>query len=136
MSKPDGPYAFVLDAGALIALEKAAPAMTGLLLRVRSGQARLIVPDAALAQVWRGGAGRQARIAALLGLEPEHCTKVPLDTEAAKRIGVMIGACGHSDVIDVHVVLAAQDHRAAVITSDRNDLMAIDPTLEGKIVEI
>jgi hypothetical protein len=42
---------------------------------------------ATLAQVWRGGGGRQARISALLGLKSQQCAKAPLDTAAAKRIG-------------------------------------------------
>jgi len=72
----------------------------------------LVVPDPVVAQVWRGGSGRQARVAALLGLKPERCTTVPLDTEAAKRIGTVIGTSGHADVVDVHVALVAVDHRA------------------------
>lgn len=128
--------AFVLDSGALIAVERAAPAMTALLLRVRSGEARLILPDAVLAQVWRGGSGRQARIAALLGLQREQCERVALETDAAKRIGVRIRDCRHADVVDVHVALAAGDHRAAVITSDRGDILAVDPNLQERIIEI
>jgi hypothetical protein len=58
------PVRYVLDSGALIALEKASPLMTRLLMEVRSGAARVIVPDAVVAQVWRGGIGKQARIAA------------------------------------------------------------------------
>ena len=110
MSSPADPVeAFVLDSGALIALERAEPAMTGLLMRVRTGQARLVLPDAVLAQVWRGGAGKQARIAALLGLKAGRCVTVPLETAAAKRIGLTIGQCGHADVVDVHVALVARD---------------------------
>jgi hypothetical protein len=136
MTKPHLAPAFVLDSGALIALERANPAMTELLMRVRSGEARLIVPDAVIAQVWRGGGGRQARISALLGLKSQQCAKVPLDTVAAKRIGIEIGACGHGDVVDVHVALAARDQNAAVITSDRDDIVAVSPSLKDLIIEI
>lgn len=137
MSTPaDAAAAFVLDSGALIALERAEPKMTGLLMRVRTGQARLVVPDGVLAQVWRGGTGRQARISALLGLKPERCRTVSMETAAAKRIGLAIGQCGHTDVVDVHVTLVAQDHRAAVITSDRDDILMVAPDLKEWIVEI
>lgn len=137
MSRPVDPAeTFALDSGALIALERAAPAMTGLLMRVRAGQARLVMPDSVLAQVWRGGTGKQARISALLGLKPERCVMVPLETAAAKRIGLAIGECGHTDVVDVHVALVARDHHAAVITSDRNDILAVAPDLKERIVEI
>jgi predicted nucleic acid-binding protein len=127
---------FTLDSGALIALERAAPAMTGLLMRVRAGQARLVVPDGVIAQVWRGGTGRQARISALLGLKPERCVTVPLNTAAAKRIGLVIGECGHADVVDVHVALVARDHCAAVLTSDRHDILLVAPDLKERIVEV
>jgi predicted nucleic acid-binding protein len=127
---------FTVDSGALIALERAAPAMTGLLQRVRDGQARLVVPDGVVAQVWRGGTGRQARISALLGLTPERCVTIPLETTAAKRIGLATGECGHADVVDVHVALVARDHRAAVITSDRHDILAVAPDLQERIVEV
>ncbi len=137
MSSPADPVeTFTLDSGALIALERAAPAMTGLLRRVRAGQARLVVPDGVVAQIWRGGAGRQARISALLGLKPERCVTVPLNTAAAKRIGLVIGECGHADVVDVHVALVARDHCAAVITSDRHDILLVAPDLKERIVEV
>lgn len=137
MSSQAGPAeTFTLDSGALIALERSAPAMTALLMRVRAGQARLIVPDSVLAQVWRGGTGRQARVSALLGLKPERCVMVPLETAVAKRIGLAIGKCGHADVVDAHVALVARDHRAPVITSDRDDILAVAPDLRDWIVEV
>lgn len=128
--------AYVLDAGALIALERATAAMTALVSDVRTGRARVIVSDAVLAQVWRTGSGRQSRIAALLGLKAAQCERVPLDTVAAKRIGAVIRACGHSDVVDVHVALVALDREAAVITSDRADILAVDPRLAVRIIDI
>ena len=130
------PEMYVLDSGALIALEKASPRMTQLLLEVRDGKAMIIVPDGVLAQVWRGGTGRQARVAALLGLKPGQCASASLDTEAAKRIGQKIAECGHSDVIDVQVALIAEDRGAAVVTSDRKDILAVSPGLDDQLVEI
>ena len=96
----------------------------------------MLVPDAVLAQVWRSGAGRQARISALLGLKAEQCGKIPLDTEAAKRIGARVGQCGHADVVDVHVALAARHYGAAVITSDRDDTLAVDSGLKEMVVDV
>lgn len=128
--------AFVLDAGALIALERADPRITALLVRVRAGQARLIIPDAVVAQVWRGGSGRQARIAALLVLKPDHLTTVALDTSAAKRIGIAIGAGGPGDVVSAHVAMLARERNATVLTSDRTDLLRVDPGLARQIIDI
>lgn len=140
MSQPTAARAavatFVLDSGALIALEKASPFMTRLLMEVRSGTARVVVPDAVIAHVWRTGTGRQARIATLIGLRPEQCRRIPLDTDAAKLIGSRAGACGHGDVVDVHVALAAEQHRAVVVTSDHDDISAVSPALADRIVDI
>jgi predicted nucleic acid-binding protein len=127
---------YVLDSGALIALEKADTRMTSILMQVRGGHAAVIVPDSVLAQVWRGGTGRQARIAALLGLKPGQCVTVPLDSAAAKRVGLLAGSSGHHDIADVHVVAVAQDHGAAVVTSDRGDILAVGPGLAELIVDI
>ena len=96
----------------------------------------MVVPDAVLAQVWRGGTGRQARISALLGLKPERCVMAPLETAIAKRVGFMIGECGHTDVVDVHVALVAREQHAVVITSDRDDILMVAPDLKERIVEI
>lgn len=127
---------FVLDSGALIALERARPEITALLMQVRAGGARMIVPDAVLAQIWRGGSGRQARIAALLGLKSEQCMKVPLETGAAKQIGTLIGQCAHADVVDVHVALLARQFNAVVVTTDLDDLVKIDAGLADRIVKL
>jgi predicted nucleic acid-binding protein len=136
VSGPNAAAELVLDSGALIALEKARPEMTALLIRVRAGEARVLIPDAVIAQVWRGGTGRQARVAALLGLKRDRCTRLRLDTLAAKRIGARIGTCGHTDITDVHVALAAEDHGAAVLTSDRQDILKVSPALRDAIVDV
>ena len=126
----------VLDSGALIALEEARPEMTALLMRVRAGEVRVLVPDAVTAQVWRGGAGRQARVAALLSLKRDQCARLRLDTPAAKRIGVRIGACQHADITDAHVAVIAEDHGAGVVTSDRHDILKVSPDLRDVIVDV
>lgn len=136
MTGPDITAELVLDSGALIALEKARPEMTALLMRVRAGEARMLVPDAVIAQVWRGGSGRQARVAALLSLKRDRCARLRLDTQAAKRIGVRIGTCGHTDITDVHVALTAEDHGAGVVTSDRQDILKVSPALRDVIMDV
>lgn len=127
---------YVLDTGALIAVERADPMMTALLNRVRDGRARLILPEAVVAQAWRTGSGRQARLAALLGLKPDRCRSAPLDRDAAKSIGRAIAESGHADVVDVHVAVLARSHSAVVITSDRADLLAVAPEIADRIVDV
>jgi hypothetical protein len=41
----------------------------------------------------------------------------------------MLAATGTSDPIDAHVVLLAREREWPVITSDPDDLRALDPTL-------
>jgi hypothetical protein len=54
---------------------------------------------------------------------------VPLDDITARAVGLVCGRSGHSDVVDAHVALCARDLGQAVVTSDPNDLRAIDPGL-------
>ncbi|HYZ57317.1 MAG TPA: type II toxin-antitoxin system VapC family toxin [Streptosporangiaceae bacterium] len=136
MRSPDARETLVLDSGALIAMERSSPRLTEMLFRVRRGDARVIIPDAVLAQVWRGGTGRQARMASLLKLNPEQCMRMPLETGTAKQIGMKSGACDHSDVVDVHVALLAEEYGAAVVTSDREDILAVSPDLKDTIVDV
>jgi hypothetical protein len=52
-----------------------------------------------------------------------------LTDEAARAAGVVCGSAGTSDVVDASVVIAARRHDATVISSDRADLVRLDPTL-------
>lgn len=127
---------YVLDTGALIAVERGDPTITALLSRVRSGRARLVLPEAVVAQTWRTGSGKQARLAAVLGLKPDRCRSVPLDREAAKSIGRAIAESGHADVVDVHVAVLTRTYGAVVVTSDRHDLLAVAPEVADRIVDV
>jgi len=87
---------------------------------------RLVIPAGALGQVWRGSA-RQAPLRALV---KGPTTTVPaLDQVLAEAAGVLCGRSGTSDVIDASIVLIARRERAAVVTSDVNDLHHLDPDL-------
>ncbi|WP_220454225.1 hypothetical protein [Nocardioides immobilis] len=89
------------------------------------GRAIHVVPGV-LAQVWRGGP-RQARLAAFM--DQSEVTLGNLDPDTAKAVGVLIGLTGHADVVDVHVALHARLHGHAVMTSDPDDIRAVDPSL-------
>jgi hypothetical protein len=52
-----------------------------------------------------------------------------LTDATARAAGVLCGTAGTTDVIDASVVLTARRHNAAVISSDRADLEALDPTV-------
>lgn len=107
----------VLDAGALLAIERR-DRQVGAMLRVAQ-QERIAVrtSPAAVAQVWRHGQVLLARI--LAGV-----TAPPLDLDTGKRLGILLGAAGCSDVVDAHVAsLARAGDR--VLTSDPDDLRGI-----------
>ncbi|GAB4199926.1 MAG: hypothetical protein OHK0013_10500 [Sandaracinaceae bacterium] len=116
----------VLDAGAFIALERGDRTMTHLAARFAEARTPLVTSAGVVAQVWRGGAGRQIPIAFLL-----RRTEVrDLTQPVARVLGRMLGATGTTDPIDAHVVLLARERGWAVLTSDPDDLLAIDATLE------
>lgn len=115
-----------LDTGALIALERGSTRMAVLAEEALAGRAELAVPAGVLAQAWRGG-GRQVRIARLL--RASTTSIVPLDAKAALRIGARCAATRTADVVDVSVAICASDRRHPVITTDPDDIAAIDPSL-------
>jgi len=45
------------------------------------------------------------------------------------RLGLLLAKSSTSDVVDAHVALLARGLRATVLTSNPDDLTALDPTL-------
>jgi hypothetical protein len=110
----------VLDAGALIAVERGDREMIAILKRER-GQDRVpVTHGAVLGQVWRGGAGRHGALARLLPGVEVH----PVDDALGRHAGVLLGRARRSDVVDAAVVLLARDGDE-VFTSDPGDLRAL-----------
>ncbi|HEX6471901.1 MAG TPA: type II toxin-antitoxin system VapC family toxin [Streptosporangiaceae bacterium] len=121
---------FVLDAGAFIALERRSAFMLRLLRATQNGEAEVTIPRTVIAQVWRGG--RQVNTARLLGAVRAKKGIVTIDeltARRAKQIGLAIGRCSHTDIVDVHVALAARERGHAVLTSDDGDIAKVDPRL-------
>jgi predicted nucleic acid-binding protein len=109
----------VLDAGALIALDRGLATVRGYVMLADRAKVALSTSSAAVAQVWRGG-GRQARLARFLS--SDLVTEVPLDPDAGRRIGVLAAAVGSRDIVDGHVAILALDRDAVVLTSDPDDI--------------
>lgn len=107
----------VLDAGALVALERGDREVAALLKRELLVGRPPLTHGGVVGQVWRGGSGGQARLArALPGIET-----LALDDGMGRRVGVLLGRAGHDDVIDAAVVLLATDGDW-ILTSDPDDL--------------
>ncbi|MGH3219821.1 MAG: PIN domain-containing protein [Streptosporangiaceae bacterium] len=118
--------AITFDTGALIAIERRSRRMQALLEEIDRRDWEIAVPAGAVAQAWRGGP-RQARIAALLS--DVRTEVVPLDDPAARAVGLVCGRSGHADVVDVSVAVCARQRNRHVVTSDPQDLRAVDGAL-------
>jgi hypothetical protein len=62
---------------------------------------------------------------AFIALERRAPLLDELTAERAKEIGVTISKISHSDIVDVHVALAAAERGHAVLTSDDADIAAV-----------
>jgi hypothetical protein len=120
----------VLDAGALIAVERADREMVAILKReLRAGRSP-ITHAAVVGQVWRGGAGRQASLARLL----PAVDVTALDEELGREAGVLLGRARSNDVVDAALVCMARDGDE-VFTSDPKDLHLLARTA-GRHVDL
>ena len=125
MGKASSPTV-VLDAGALIAFERADARMRALVREALRTRTKLVVPAAVLGQVWREPS-RQVQLGSLV---KSPTTVIPaLDRLLAEAAGILCGRARTSDVIDASVVLLARRERAIVVTSDADDLRRLDPSL-------
>jgi predicted nucleic acid-binding protein len=115
-----------LDTGALIALESGSRRMAVLVEEALANGVELAIPAGVVAQAWRGGE-RQVRVARLL--RSSVTAIVPLDRKLALRVGARCAATGTADVVDVSVALCARDRGQPVVTSDADDIRAIEPSL-------
>jgi predicted nucleic acid-binding protein len=121
----------VLDAGALIALERRNKRMLALADELHRNRRAAFVPAGVVAQVWRG----TPRQHAVLRLVRAQTVRVePLTEEVAVQLGLLLAKSGGSDVVDAHVALLARLLRATVITSDPDDLTALDPGIDLVVV--
>lgn len=109
----------VYDTGALLAAERGDRTMWALHRRGLDRAGQPLVPAVVLGQVWRGGP--QPQLARLL----KGCVIESFDENAGRAVGRLLCDTDTSDVVDAHVVLTALRYRAAVLTSDPNDLQRL-----------
>jgi len=107
----------VLDAGALIAVERANRDAIALMKQELQHGRVPLTHGGIVGQVWRGGAARQANLARLL----PALQVVPLDVTLGRRAGVLLGNSRMNDVLDAALVLLAVDGDF-LLTSNPNDL--------------
>ncbi|MGH7286037.1 MAG: type II toxin-antitoxin system VapC family toxin [Polyangiaceae bacterium] len=120
----------VLDAGALIALERNDRAMWAALKAAAIANEEVLVPATALAQVWRNRAS-QATLARALG----NCVVASFDG-VAREVGELCGKSRMEDICDAHVALVAATHGATLYTSDTGDMRRLVDACRKKRVVI
>lgn len=110
----------VLDAGAFVAVERGDRDVVALVKRERLAGRAPLSHGGIVAQIWRGGGGRQAEVARLL----RGVDVTSLDEELGRRAGVLLARAGGDDAIDAALVGLATDGDD-VLTSDPSDLRAL-----------
>jgi hypothetical protein len=110
----------VLDAGAFVAVERGDRAVVALVKRERLAGRPPVTSGAVVAQVWRGGRGRQVPVATLLA----GTDVVPVDEGLGRRAGMLLARSGSSDAVDATVVCLAADGDD-ILTSDPGDLRSL-----------
>jgi hypothetical protein len=107
----------VLDAGAFVAIERRDRVAEALVKAELVAGRAPVTHGGVIGQVWRGGAGKQARLAMLVSA----VTIAPVDEHLGRRAGMLLKQTRTTDVIDAAVVLLAEDGDI-ILTSDPDDL--------------
>ncbi len=115
----------VLDAGAFVTVERGDRDVVALVKRERLAGRAPVTNGGVVAQVWRGGRGRQASVARLLA----GVDIAPIDDSLGRRAGMLLARTGHADAIDAAVVCLAVDGDD-IITSDPGDLRILAEVAE------
>ena len=110
----------MLDAGALLAVERGDRDVAALLKRELLAGRVPLTHGGVVAQVWRGGGGRQAQLARLL----PAVDIAPLDDALGRRTGVLLGRARATDAVDAAVIAIAADGDV-ILTSDPSDLRGL-----------
>jgi hypothetical protein len=109
----------VLDAGALIGVDRDDRRTAGLIELARRSGAGLVTSAPVIGQVWRGSA-RQARLPRLLAMIDVRDTRV----EEARAAGELLAAAGAADVVDALLAMVAVPGDQ-LLTSDPGDMTSL-----------
>jgi len=109
----------VLDAGALVAVDKRDRAVGAMLRVLQRDGVPVLTSAGVVAQVWRDGR-RQANLARVLpGVDI-----AALEDITSKRVGELLRENRTDDLVDAHVALLARSGDQ-VLTSDEPDIKAL-----------
>ena len=113
----------ILDAGAFVAAERGNREVLARVKHERRLGRTPLTNGGVVAQVWRGGHGKQAPLAQLLA----SAEIAPVDDQLGKLAGMLLALTGGSDAIDASVVGLARDGDD-ILTSDPSDLLELART--------
>jgi hypothetical protein len=118
----------ILDSGALVAAERGDRAMWRRLKGALQAGEPPVSHGGVVAQVWRGGSGRQAPLArALAGVQVES-----LDDDLGRSAGLLLGTAGLRDAIDAALVCLARDDDV-IVTDDVGDIARLVEASGGHV---
>ena len=104
--------------------------MVHLARRFAEAETSLVTSAGVVAQIWRGGARAQVPVTFLL----RRTEVVDLTNSVARTLGRILALTRTTDPIDAHVVLLARERGWPVLSSDCDDLLAIDPDLSVQAI--
>jgi hypothetical protein len=119
----------VLDAGALIGVDRGDRAVLARLRAAEHHGLGLRTNAIVVAQVWRENRGRHATLARLLRAVDVRAVDEPVGRAA----GVLLAKAGTSDPIDATVVLLAESGDR-ILTGDPSDLRQLAVAAERQVV--
>jgi hypothetical protein len=123
--------ALILNAGALVAVDRGNRAMIARLRAAQQHGLDLRSNAMVIAQVWRDRHGRQAGLAQILRAVDVRA----VSPDDGRRAGVLLGMTGTSDPVDATVVLLASTGDR-IVTSDPQDLAALAEAAANRAVII
>ena len=106
----------ILDAGALIGIDRQDKRVAALIELGRRAGAELVSSAPVVGQAWRNGA-RQANLARALAMIDFK----PVMVEDAKRAGELLADSGSTDIVDALIAMLAMPHDQ-ILTSDAGDM--------------
>ncbi len=122
--------ALLLDAGALIAVDRDDRAMMARLRVARSSDLALRTTGIIVAEAWRHPSGRQANLGRLLKAVDVR----PVDEALGRQAGVLLGKSAASDAPDATLVaVAATGDR--IVTADPGDIRRL-VSASGRAVHV
>jgi hypothetical protein len=123
--------ALVLDAGALIAIDRDDRDVHKTVRDAHRMGVQVLTNSMAVAQVWRDSKGRQAELAKVLrGVRVQ-----PVTPDDGRKAGELLEAAGLADAIDASVALLAETGDQ-VLTSDPGDLRTLCEAAGNRVMVV